>query len=360
MKPTRPKVVVVGAGIVGASVAYHLARRGAAVTLVDEGQPAGKVTGKAFAWINVAHGLPEPYSHLRHHAIHEYRRLEHELKYAFRVNWSGALTWNRDLTKTERFARQHAAWGYDVRLIGRDEIANLEPNLRELPDFAAFAASEGAVDPIAATEALVRAAREAGTDVRLNAEVLALTESHGKVTGISTSEGATEADTVVLAAGVRTGHLCLPLGVTIPLHSSPSILLRIRTPRRLINTVISNPYMEARQISDFVMLCAEDHIDNSAENGPEAVAKRTLTEVRERLEGGGAAELDSVEVGLRPIPSDGLPIIGYAPQVDGLYIAVMHAGVTLAPAIGRFVSTEIIDGVDVKLFTPCRAHRFAN
>lgn len=360
MTIARPRVLVVGAGIVGASVAYHLARRGASVTLVDKGQPAGEVTGKAFGWINIAHGLPEPYAQLRHQAIHDYLRLEHELDYVFRVNWSGALTWDRDQTDTERFAREHAALGYDVRLMGRDEIAALEPNLKELPDCAAFAASEGAVEPTAVTYALVRAARAAGADVRLNTEVLALTTSDNKITGISTSDGPAEADTVVLAAGVRTGDLCLPLGVEIPVYSSPAILLRFRTTSRLVNSVISNPHMEVRQASDFVMLCAEDYIDNSAEDGPKAVAKRTIAEIRECLVGGGAIDLESVRIGWRPVPGDGLPIMGYAPQLEGLYIAVMHAGVTLAPAVGRFASTEIIDGLDAKFLTSCRPHRFAN
>jgi glycine/D-amino acid oxidase-like deaminating enzyme len=55
------RVVVIGAGIVGASIAYHLARRGAAVTVLDRGQPAGEATEKSFAWINATWGHPEPY-----------------------------------------------------------------------------------------------------------------------------------------------------------------------------------------------------------------------------------------------------------------------------------------------------------
>ena len=53
---TQPHVVVVGADTVGASVAYHLARRGAAVTVLEAGRPGGGVTGAAFGWINGAHG----------------------------------------------------------------------------------------------------------------------------------------------------------------------------------------------------------------------------------------------------------------------------------------------------------------
>ena len=107
-----PKVVVIGAGIVGASVAYHLARRGVAVTLVDKGQPAGECTGKSFAWIR-----PDaPSSPFRSQTVEDYRRLEHELYPAMRIKWSGALVWKADPAETEQNARERTAAGYDVRL----------------------------------------------------------------------------------------------------------------------------------------------------------------------------------------------------------------------------------------------------
>jgi glycine/D-amino acid oxidase-like deaminating enzyme len=142
-KPRAPKVAVIGAGIVGASVAYHLGRRGASVTLMDKGQLAGECTGKSFAWI----GAEAPSSPLRNQTLLEYHRLEHELNPALRINWSGALVWQASQPETERFVREQAAAGYDVRLLERDEIARLEPNLREPPAVAALEAGSGAVEP---------------------------------------------------------------------------------------------------------------------------------------------------------------------------------------------------------------------
>ncbi|MGF1611411.1 MAG: NAD(P)/FAD-dependent oxidoreductase [Kiloniellales bacterium] len=354
-----PKIVVIGAGIVGASIAYHLARRGARVTLVDKGHPAVEVTGKAFAWINVSHGIPEPYSQLRHLAIQEYRRIEQELGPALRVDWCGALTWTADLAETERFAREHAAWGYDVRLVGRDEIAALEPNLIEPPDYAAFAASEGAVEPTAATQALVEGARLAGAEIRLATEVAAITAHDRRITGIRTAEGAIAADLVIVAAGTGAGALCGPLGVVLPVEASPAILLRFRTTGRLVNRVISSPDMEVRQTSDCRLLAAEDYIDRSPDNGPDAIAERALAAIRQSVRNGDGVALEDVRTGLRPIPTDDLPIVGFVSKVDGLYAAVMHAGVTMAPIIGRLVTAEILDGAEVKALRPCRLERFA-
>ena len=87
--------MVVGAGIIGAAIAYRLARRGASVTLVERHRPAAAVTSKAFAWINVTHGLAEPYARLRQLALHEYRVLDGDLNGALRVDWCGALTVDR-------------------------------------------------------------------------------------------------------------------------------------------------------------------------------------------------------------------------------------------------------------------------
>jgi glycine/D-amino acid oxidase-like deaminating enzyme len=358
MRATKPKTIVVGAGIVGASIAYHLARAGAPVILVDKSQPAGAVTRKAFAWINVSHGVPKPYAALRLLAIQDYRRLERELGHALQVDWCGALTWHRDLAETERLAREHAAAGYDVRLIERDQIAQLEPNLAEPPRCAAYAASEGAVDPVATTAALVDAARQAGADIRLATEVIALASNGRGITGIRTRDETIGADAVGMAAGTDARGLCRPLGLDLPVDPSPALLLRYRTAGRLAKRIVSNPEMEIRQATDRCLLAADDYIDESPENGPDAIAGRALAAVKKHVRGAAGIELESVSVGIRPIPADGCPIVGFSVGIDGLYVAVMHAGVTMAPVVGRLATTEILEGPREALLDSCRPERF--
>ncbi|MEQ8394058.1 FAD-binding oxidoreductase [Thalassobaculum sp.] len=354
------KIVVVGAGIVGASVAYHLARRGAAVTLVDKDQPAKGVTGQGFAWINIAHSEPGPISGLRRMAVGEYRRLEAELGPELSINWCGALSWNRDPARTERFVREHQAHGYDVRLVEREEIARLEPGLLQLPDCAAYAAGEGAVDPVAVTETLVRAAQGAGAEIRTGTEAAALATSGGRIAGVVTADGRIEADVVVLAAGTGVRALGQTIGVTVPVDPSPATLLRIATDRRLASGIIASPDIEVRQITDCLLLAAEDYIDDTEENGPAAVAGRAVEAIRQRLRGASGVTLQSVSVGRRPMPADDLPIIGFVDGIDGLYTAVMHAGVTMAAAVGRLSASEILDGTDQAEFGSCRPRRFAD
>jgi glycine/D-amino acid oxidase-like deaminating enzyme len=358
MTAAHPKIAVLGAGIVGAALAYHLALRGASVTVVERDRPGSGVTARAFAWINISHGQPAPYTRLRQEAIEDYRRLERDGRLGLAIDWCGALSWTADPADTERFLREHRARGYDVRPVERDEIAALEPGLIRPPPFAAFAPGEGAVDPVAATAAFIRGARDAGAETRTATKVLEILTHDGAVAGLRTDEGTIACDTVVLAAGTGSGGLLAPLGLDLPVGESPAILLRFRSAGPLVKRIVSSPAMEIRQAARDVLLGAADYIDDFAGNGPGAVAARVLGAVRAGVRNAGDVELDAVQIGQRPMPSDGLPIIGSAPGIAGLYVAVMHAGITLAPAVGRLAAAEILDGAKQKILTPYRWERF--
>ena len=195
----RPSVVVVGAGIVGATAAYHLASAGAAVTIVERARPATGVTARSFGWINVVHGNARDIARLRNPAIAGYRRLEQELSGALPIDWNGVFSWSENPKDSERLVAEHTAWGYDVRLVEKDEIRRLEPRLVTPPPVAAHAPGEGALDPVAATSTLVGAAIEAGARLIGGSEVKALATTDGRVSGVVLPSGAIEADIVVMA-----------------------------------------------------------------------------------------------------------------------------------------------------------------
>jgi glycine/D-amino acid oxidase-like deaminating enzyme len=341
---------VIGAGIVGASVAYHLARRGAAVTLIDKGQPAGECTGKSFAWIGPAF----PSSFLASQPIEDYRRLERELLPSLPVSWSGALVWWDYTAETERFAKERINAGHDVRLIERAEVRRLEPHLRSPPDLAVFASGAGAIEPAETTRVLVRAAHEAGAQVRVDSGPVRLVAGDSRITGVRVGEDLIEADTVVVAAGVGTNLLVEAVGLSFPIQTSPALIVRLRTPSALVNTVVASQAREFRQVSPDLMLSPETDLTH----GPQAAAERALAQVKQMLNGAEAVQIDSAEVGLRPIPEDGLPIVGFAPQVEGLYFTVMHSGVYLAPVLGRLAGVEILDDVEVGALYAYRPGRF--
>ncbi|MGB3443190.1 MAG: FAD-dependent oxidoreductase, partial [Actinophytocola sp.] len=134
-------LVVVGAGIVGASVAYHAARAGAVVTLVDVGRPGTGVTADSFAWIGTAGVRTGPSAALRVTATEDYRRLEAELP-GLPVTWSGSLSWAAD-TAPEA--------GPGQEIVDAATVATLEPGLRQPPEWAVWAPRDGAADPAGVT-----------------------------------------------------------------------------------------------------------------------------------------------------------------------------------------------------------------
>lgn len=353
-----PRIAVVGAGIVGASLTYHLAVRGAAVTLVEAGEPAAGVTARAFSWINIAHGDPTSYQTLRQAAIGDWHRLETALRGAVSVNWTGALSWAADLSETERLVAHHVAAGYDVRLVTASEIAALEPGLIALPRVAAYAPGEGSVDPVLATRALCAAAREAGADLRLGQRVTGLVDFGGRVAGLTLQEGKIDADLVVLAAGLGSVDLARCVGLTLPLRASPATLIRMRLAGPLVRGIVCSPDFEIRQAGDRMMLSAADYVDETPQNGPMAIGRRVANAVRVGLRGAQDIALIDAMPGWRPMPQDGAPIVGFTPQIDGLYLAAMHAGIILAPVVGRLAAAEILDGRSEGALQPCRLERF--
>ena len=77
-----------------------------------------------------------------------------------------------------------------------------------------------------------------------------------------------------------------------------------------------------------------------------------------RFHGADTVTPIDARVGWRPIPADGKPIVGFTPDAPGLYLAVMHAGVAMAPVVGRLATGEIVAGNEAEALAPCRVSRF--
>ncbi|MFI7064274.1 NAD(P)/FAD-dependent oxidoreductase [Kribbella sp. NPDC050124] len=331
-------LVVVGAGVVGASVAYHAARAGAAVTLLDAGRPGCGVTVDSFAWIAASRLLTGPSAAVRVTATDEYRRLEVELP-GLPVTWSGSLSWHAGESALEA--------GPGQKIVDAATAATLEPKLLQPPDWALWAPGEGAVDPVGVTERLIAGARDHGAQVHPNVAVTAVRrDAGGRVAGVDTAAGSLSGTTVVLAAGVATAALAAPLGVRVPVDPSPATLFRFRAPAGLVRTVVNNQDFDLRQIAPDRIIAAAD--------SPE----RTLAAIRSTFRGAENVELLSARVGARPMPADGEPIVGPVAEVPGLYVAVMHAAITLAPTIGRLIAQELVNATAEPALTAFRLDRF--
>lgn len=340
------RVVVIGAGIVGASIAYHLAGKGAKVTVVDAAEIASGVTGRSFAWINTSHSGPDPVAQLRAAAIREYHRLETELP-DLKIRWTGALTYPPGTDRRPA-----------TPLLSRPQVLDIEPHLKNPPQQAVYDATQGALDAVQATHVLIAGAQAHGAHILEQTQVLGLTTHKTAVTGIQTASGTIKADVVVLAAGTGITQLTETLNLPLPIEASPAIFIRYRMQPDRVNTLISSPEMEVRQGPEGILLAAEDYLDDTLENRPEAIARRTAAAIQNELAGIISIEPDQACIGLRPIAADGTPIIGYLPGIDGVYVCTMHPGVTLAAIVGRLVSEELIDDQASRALSACRPERF--
>jgi glycine/D-amino acid oxidase-like deaminating enzyme len=341
MKP--PQVLIIGAGIIGASVAWHLARAGARVTVTDASKFGGIATRNSWAWINASWGNPEPYFRLRVRAMDDWHRLEREVP-DLHVAWVGSLLWELPADDLKCFQGGHSAWGYDIRSVERAEIRRIEPYLADPPEFAVHAPIEGAVEPLLASRALLAAAQALGTKVIANNPVSSLTFRNGRVSGAETSAGLFEADEVIIAAGVRVPELVAQIGLTLPIRAAPALLVRAQPYEKRLNGLVMSPEMQLRQTPEGQFVAAVEFSPGGVDADGAQAATAALDLMKRMITPTPALLPDFHVIGVRPITYDGYPAVGRAPGVTGLYVAVTHSGITLAPAIGRIVADEILTG----------------
>lgn len=351
-------VIIVGAGIIGAVTAYHLAQRGVAVTIIERGRPAAGATAASFAWINASAGRTKDYFDLRQRSLLEYRTLSAELNGGLPLEWSGSLIWDEDeVGDPADFAARYSAWSYESRVVGKDEVARREPAVKELPDRAVLVPDEGSLHPVKGTLALLEAAKAAGARLIEGWTASRLVTRGDRVVGVETEGGEMTADCVLLASGSDTQRLCDGVGLTVPIEASPGLLAHCKPHARLINHILITPGLHMRQDAEGRLIAGRTFGGGPVPNDRETEGRRLVRDIKDRLKGAKGLEFETATVGYRPIPADGYPAIGFA--MPGLYVAAMHSGITLAPAVGRFAAMEILDGAEVSLLAPFRPGRFS-
>jgi glycine/D-amino acid oxidase-like deaminating enzyme len=345
------RVIIIGSGIIGASIAYHLAVQGAAVTVIEAEEPGGLATRASWAWINASWGNPEPYYRLRLRSMSEWRRLASEIP-GLRVRWCGGLIWDLPAAELDAYASERAAWGNPIRRVGRAEMSVIEPNLTNLPDYAYHVAGEGMLEPLAAAQAILGAAVSRGAEVLAGTPVRWLVETHGRVTGVMIEDGVLHADEIVVAAGVASAQLLDSLGLTLRMNAPAGLLAHSKPARPLLNGLVMTPGLHLRQTEAGRLVAGTDFSGAEPVDDAEALAHDLQSRVEAMVAGAEGLGLDFFTVGYRPTPADGWSAIGRPQSRDGLYTVVTHSGITLAPALGLFAANEILSGVRDPLLAP--------
>ena len=370
-----PSVVVVGGGAIGLATASELARAEWAVTLVDAGDRRPGTTRVSFARINAAEKTLQPYHELNAAGVTAF----HDL-----ARGSGTLPWLRlnghlewaSTDERRRALRDRTAlvesFGYHVEtLTGREVKARLEPDLL-VPDEeeVSFFPDEGHAETVGLLDELRRAATALGVEARA-ACVTAVDVSGRRPHRVRLETGEdVEGDVVVLPAGRWSGELAKLAGSSAPLRrpdeegvtgflgttapTSTSLSRSVFAPR-----VNVRPDAGGRLVVQALEL--DDDAFGALTGGvPAGVGEELERRLEETVALRGPAAVDAVRVGVRALPRDGLPIVGWADGLDDVYVVVTHSGVTLCLVLGRLVAAEIAGGRSEPLLEPFRPARFAS
>jgi glycine/D-amino acid oxidase-like deaminating enzyme len=377
--PAQPRkalrVVVIGGGIVGASIAMHLAEAGAQVTLLEKTGPAKGATEKSFAWLNTYQDDAH-YRALRLESLLAYRELDTPLQLG--ITWGGYLNWTDAATEAEslhKYAAAVAGTPSAWRSLSPAAVAQLNPAVAPGTITAAyFSTIDGHLDPVWVTWRLLDRARLLGARLVFPCEVTGLDFRGHRLAAVATTHGKFAADRVVVSAGVDTPRLLSLAGFSLKLRHAPGILTHslpipeatkmvCDAPRgiefkqmangRIVGTdAVAPPETEAHhEIRD-------NPIDFPDENLRTMHGTRILERISTYLPAAKAATYDFLTLGFRPMPLDGFPVVGALPGASDVYVAVTHSGVTLAPILGKYATRELLGGEIVGPLAPYRPIRF--
>jgi D-hydroxyproline dehydrogenase subunit beta len=348
-------VLIIGAGLIGASLAFHLSRMGAVVTVLEAGQPANAASGRSFGWINASFYASPAHHRLRVQGIAAHHRL-HALLPDAPYQWQGALWFEDDAVFDQRQAAL-SGLGYAHTALTSAQIAAREPGLVQRPRRALLLPDEGAVDAGQLTRALLAAS---GARVLSGLAAKSLIDKDGQIRGARTPIGPFLADHTILATGIATPGLLAPLGLRLPMLTRPGQLLYTRPVSFRLSHILVAPGQEIRQDASGRLLApaTADHQADTAESIPHAAAdvEATLHRLRALFDHPDIV-LDRAIIGHRPVPDDGLPVVGQA--MPGLSLAVAHSGVTLAAVVGEVLAQEILGQGDHPLLSDFRPARFS-
>ncbi len=331
------RAVVVGAGVYGAAVGAALARRGAEVTVVDAGSPGSGTSGATFAWVNSRNKQPLAYHELNVAGMAAHRRLAAEVPLGDWHHGGGGIEWVTDEEALRAKVAALLALGYEAEWLTRGEALDLEPGLDpdRLPAGVAYFPGEAWVEP----RRLIAYLLSREVDVVAGDAVAGLDVSGDAVRAVRLESGRVlAADAVVNCAGPRAGEVAAMAGLALPMRNLPCVLVYTSPVAVPISRVVHAPDVHLRPEGGGRILLHSSEVD---QGGQEAI-DRLMTAATSVYPGMRAATVESVRTGERPIPGDGLPVLGRVADVRDYFFAVSHSGVTLCLHAGELVADEVL------------------
>lgn len=374
--PKRPRIGIIGGGIIGASIAAQLSQAGAEVILFEKERPAAGATQASVGWINPVIE-DEHYVRLRLASMDAW--LEDDRHWGLGALWGGSISWADGDKKAETLRSKGdllKGSRNEPQYLTAAQIKKMSPNI--IPGDAMRAAfylpRDGHVDPVVATNRYLEAAKKNGATIIHPCEVTEILLEGTRLKGVRTTKGDFNLDQLVTAAGTDTPKMMSLVGKRLELMHAPGLVIHT-TPQPVETKMVyaASGVMEFKQYADGRFLASytagppnlpqhaeilKKQIPYPDEYLAEHHARMLIGKVAVHMPGIGKADPARILLGFRPKPLDNRPIIGPVPGIDGVYVVVTHSGVTLAPILGRYTAQELMRGTMPPLLAPYRPERY--
>lgn len=381
MLPLFSDVVVIGGGIIGASVAYHLTKKRVEVLLLEQADFAAGTSSACDGMVFLQSKKPGVHLALAMASRTRLETLAEELHSDIELRCNGGMmTIGSDLEfqAVERFVKEQRRAGLEVSMLDAHQATDLEPCLSPAIMGTTFCPLDAQVNPIHLTLAFLRAAKRRGARILAHMPVSAIRLKDDRTLGVVTSEGVVECGTVVNAAGVYAPEIGKMVGLNVPITPRRGQLLVTEAlPPFLSRCLISATYVAAKYDPS---LAGAGHMGISieqTENGNFVLGstrefagfdKRTTAEAMKRILAETTAIIPRLKdahlirsfAGFRPYTPDGLPILGRTEAVEGFVMAAGHEGdgIALSPITGQLISELIAEGEPSISLEPFALERF--
>jgi sarcosine oxidase, subunit beta len=349
----KADVVVIGAGVIGSSITYHLSRDGVKVKQLEKGSIAnqGAASRASAGGIRLNNRdfreLP-----LAKASIQRWGLLEEELEADLEYIPSGQVMLydhRYSIEILQKQAEEDKKNGIPARILNRDDLIELIPFLSSLYTKGIFYPCGGQANPLLTTIAFSSAARRLGAEIATGVEVFSIEKENGSVTGIDTSSGFMPCRTVINAAGVWAPELHATLGLTLP-QIKPFCHQMSATYAAPV--ILPGPTISAKDTKISLKQTIDGRIraggGYSAKPGPTQYSgsfneealnmqRKTVQSVVPAIED---YEIDFTYYGAEAHSIDEIPILGPIPEVSGYLIVAGFSGhgFTISPAVGQVIS----------------------
>jgi glycine/D-amino acid oxidase-like deaminating enzyme len=355
-------VVIIGAGIMGCSTAYHLAQRGTQVTVLERGTVGAGGTGRSSAIIR-QHYSNELTARMALHSLRVFQQWDDRVggEVGFEQTGWVALADARNREGLEANVKLQQGFGIQTSLIGVDELVELVPGLEsEDVGAVAYEPESGYADPHLTVNGYAEAAKRHGATIVVDCEVTGIRLAGDKVVGVDTTKGPFDAPVVVNCAGPWGARVAALAGVTVPIDSCRVQVAVFRRPPNFVThpvvmDLINGVYLRA-ETGNLTLVGSIDPGEASAIVDPDDYAEHSDTEFEMEMGEQFVRRYPPMEssesmggyASLYAVTPDWHPIIDELPPGSGCYVCSGFSGhgYKLGPAVGLMTADFITKASD--------------